>query len=200
MTPRGLSASSIDGGKKWEGLQKVHIKPMNKKVKTIFLDRDGVINLKALEGEYIKSWKEFHFLRGVIDAIRLLNDNNYRVIIITNQRGIARHLMTMQDLHVIHSSMEEVLQRHGAHIDGIYVCPHEKGTCHCRKPDIGLFLQAEQDFPIDKSKSWMIGDSKSDIEAGRNYGIRTIAVANFILLADKQFPDLLNAVHFLINR
>lgn len=197
MTPRGLSSSSIDG---WEGLQKVHIKPMNKKVKTIFLDRDGVINLKALEGEYIKSWKEFHFLRGVIDAIRLLNDNNYRVIIITNQRGIARHLMTMQDLHVIHSSMEEVLQRHGAHIDGIYVCPHEKGTCHCRKPDIGLFLQAEQDFPIDKSRSWMIGDSKSDIEAGRNYGIRTIAVANFILLADKQFPDLLNAVHFLINR
>lgn len=178
----------------------MHIKPMNKKVKTIFLDRDGVINLKALEGEYIKSWKEFHFLRGVIDAIRLLNENNYRVIIITNQRGIARHLMTMQDLHVIHSSMEEVLQRHGAHIDGIYVCPHEKGTCHCRKPDIGLFLQAEQDFPIDKSKSWMIGDSKSDIEAGRNYGIRTIAVANFILLADKQFPDLLNAVHFLINR
>lgn len=177
----------------------MHIKPMNKKVKTIFLDRDGVINLKALEGEYIKSWKEFHFLRGVIDAIRLLNDNNYRVIIITNQRGIARHLMTMQDLHVIHSSMEEVLQRHGAHIDGIYVCPHEKGTCHCRKPDIGLFLQAEQDFPIDKSKSWMIGDSKSDIEAGRNYGIHTIAVSNPIPLSDKQFPDLLSAVNFIVN-
>ena len=170
------------------------------KEKTVFLDRDGVINEKAPEGDYIKSWKEFHFLPGVIDAIRLLNDNDWHIIIITNQRGIARNLMTLKNLQAIHSAMEEELCKQGAHIDGIYVCRHEKGTCHCRKPDIGLFLQAEQDFPIDKSKSWMIGDSKSDIEAGRNYGIRTIAVANFIHLADKQFPNLLNAVHFLINR
>lgn len=167
--------------------------------KTVFLDRDGVINVKAPEGDYIKSWSEFHFLSGAIEAIRLLNDHNWHVVIITNQRGIARHLMTMQDLHVIHSSMEEALQRHGAHIDGIYVCPHEKGTCHCRKPDIGLFLQAEQDFPVDKSKSWMIGDSQSDIEAGRNYGIRTISVVNLNPLADKQFPNLLSAVNFLLN-
>ena len=170
------------------------------KEKTVFLDRDGVINEKAPEGDYIKSWSDFHFLPGTIEAIRLLNDHNWHVVIITNQRGIARHLMTMHDLNRIHFFLKEELQNHGAHVDGIYVCPHEKGTCHCRKPDIGLFLQAEQDFPIDKSKSWMIGDSKSDIEAGRNYGIRTIAVANFILLADKQFPNLLNAVHFLINR
>ena len=101
---------------------------MNKNVGTVFLDRDGVINVKAPEGDYIKSWSEFHFLPGVIDAIRLLNDNNYLVIIITNQRGVARHMMTMQNLHDIHSSMEEELQRYGAHIDGIYVCPHEKGT------------------------------------------------------------------------
>lgn len=172
---------------------------MNGNARTVFLDRDGVINVKAPEGDYIKSWGEFHFLPGVIDAIRLLNDNNYRVIIITNQRGIARHMMTMQNLHEIHSSMEEELHRHGAHIDGIYVCPHEKGTCHCRKPEIGLFLQAEKEFPIDKSKSWMIGDSESDIEAGRNYGIRTIAVANPIQLADKQFPDLLSAAYFIVN-
>lgn len=173
---------------------------MNMKEKTVFLDRDGVINEKAPEGDYIKSWKEFHFLPGAIDAIRLLNDNDWHIIIITNQRGIARNLMTQKNLQAIHSAMEEELCKHGAHIDGIYVCPHEKGTCHCRKPDIGLFLQAEQDFPVDKSKSWMIGDSQSDIEAGRNYGIRTISVVNLNPLADKQFPNLLSAVNFLINR
>lgn len=167
--------------------------------KTVFLDRDGVINVKAPEGDYIKSWSEFHFLPGAIEAIRLLNDHNWHVVIITNQRGIARQLMTMHDLNRIHFFLEEELQNHGAHVDGIYVCPHEKGTCHCRKPDIGLFLQAEQDFPVDKSKSWMIGDSQSDIEAGRNYGIRTISVVNLNPLADKQFPNLLSAVNFLIN-
>lgn len=167
--------------------------------KTVFLDRDGVINVKAPEGDYIKSWSEFHFLPGAIEAIRLLNDHNWHVVIITNQRGIARHLMTMQDLNRIHFFMEEELQNHGAHVDGVYVCPHEKGTCHCRKPDIGLFMQAEQDFPVDKSKSWMIGDSQSDIEAGRNYGIRTISVVNLNPLADKQFPNLLSAVNFLVN-
>lgn len=167
--------------------------------KTVFLDRDGVINVKAPEGDYIKSWGEFHFLPGAIEAIRLLNDHNWHVVIITNQRGIARHLMTMHDLNKIHFFMEEELQNHGAHVDGIYVCPHEKGTCHCRKPDIGLFLQAEQEFPVDKSKSWMVGDSESDIKAGRNYGIRTIAVANPIPLADKQFPGLLSAAYFIVN-
>lgn len=168
--------------------------------KAVFLDRDGVINVKAPEGDYIKSWSEFHFLSGAIEAIKKLNQNHWLVIIITNQRGIARHLMTMDDLQNIHYSMEKELNKHGAHIDGIYVCPHEKGTCHCRKPDIGLFLQAEKDFSINKSRSWMIGDSKTDIEAGRNYGIHTIAVVNSISLADKQFPDLLSAAQFIINR
>ena len=167
--------------------------------KTVFLDRDGVINVKAPEGDYIKSWSEFHFLPGAIEAIRLLNDHNWHVVIITNQRGIARQLMTMHDLNRIHFFLEEELQNRGAHVDGIYVCPHEKGTCHCRKPDIVLFMQAEQDFPVDKSKSWMIGDSQSDIEAGRNYGIRTISVVNLNPLADKQFPNLLSAVNFLVN-
>lgn len=75
--------------------------------KTAFLDRDGVINLKAPEGDYIKSWSEFHFLPGAIEAIRLLNDHNWHVVIITNQRGIARHLMTMHDLNRIHFSWKK---------------------------------------------------------------------------------------------
>ena len=78
---------------------------MNMKEKTVFLDRDGVINEKAPEGDYIKSWKEFHFLPGAIDAIRLLNDNDWHIIIITNQRGIARNLMTLKNLQAIHSAM-----------------------------------------------------------------------------------------------
>lgn len=167
--------------------------------KTIFLDRDGVINIKAPEGDYIKLWSEFHFLPGAVEAIRLLNDNDWCVVIVTNQRGVSRHLMTMHDLNMIHFSMEAELQKHGAHIDRIFICPHEKGTCRCRKPDIGLFLKAEREFHVDKFNSWMIGDSQSDIEAGRNYGIHTIAVANSIPMADKQFPNLLSAVNFLVN-
>lgn len=166
---------------------------------TVFLDRDGVINVKAAEGDYIKSCNEFHFLPGAIDAIHLLNVNHWQVVIITNQRGIARHLMTKVELQNIHSFMLKELKKDDAHIDGIFICPHEKGTCHCRKPEIGLFLQAEKKFFVDKSKSWMVGDSKSDIEAGRNYGIHTIAIAKPISLADKQFPDLLSAAKFIVN-
>ena len=80
----------------------------------------------------------------------------------------------MSDVDEIHETMCRTLDEAGAHIEKVYVCPHESGTCNCRKPDIGLFLQAEQDFEIDKQHSWMVGDSDSDVEAGRRYGVRTI--------------------------
>ncbi|MBR6676349.1 MAG: HAD family hydrolase [Clostridia bacterium] len=142
--------------------------------KVAFLDRDGIINKKAPEHQYITRPEDFIFLDNVPRAIKLLNDNGYLVIIITNQRGIARGLMTMDDLTAVHHSMCERLKKSGAHIDNIYVCPHNNGECNCRKPDIGLFLKAESDYTIDKSQSFMIGDSESDIVAGQRYGIRSI--------------------------
>ena len=142
--------------------------------KTVFLDRDGLINQQAPIHDYVKSWEEFHFLPGVPQAIHKLNEAGYLVLVVTNQRGVARGMLQMKDVTAIHEEMCQELARNGAIIQKVYVCPHEIGTCSCRKPDIGLFLQAECDFEIDKERSWMIGDSDSDVEAGRKYGVRTI--------------------------
>jgi len=148
--------------------------------RAVFLDRDGVINRQAAEHDYIKCWNEFFFLPDVPAAIARLNRAGYLVLIVTNQRGIARGLISAAELQSIHETMCKELQSRGAHIDGIYVCPHDIGQCHCRKPDIGLFLQAEQDFQIDKAGSWMVGDSDSDVEAGNNYGVKTIQTTKLI--------------------
>lgn len=142
--------------------------------RAVFLDRDGLINRKAAEHDYVKCLNEFFFLPDVPEAIARLNRAGYLVFVVTNQRGIARGLMSAADLQSIHEKMCAELQSCGAHIDGIYVCPHDIGQCHCRKPDIGLFLQAERDFQIDKAGSWMVGDSDSDVEAGKRYGVQTI--------------------------
>ena len=115
---------------------------------------------------------------GVPEAINALHAAGYRILIVTNQRGVARGLLTSAKLDAVHRYMCAEIEAHGGRIDGIYVCPHEEGTCDCRKPQIGLFLQAEQDFAIDKPNSWMIGDSDSDIEAGRRYGVRTIRTSS----------------------
>lgn len=167
--------------------------------KIIFLDRDGVINRKAHPHDYIKSVNEFQMLPGVGHAIHLLNDAGYKVVIVTNQRGIARGLMTMEDLNQVHQFMKKELLSSGAHIDDIFVCPHDIGQCRCRKPDIGLFLQAEKKFEINKEKSYMIGDSRTDIEAGKNYGIKTISINGPDFDADHDSSSLLEAVNWSIK-
>ena len=111
---------------------------------------------------------------GVPEAIRTLNEAGYLVLVVTSQRGVARGMMTLEAVEDVHRHMYAALEEAGAHIDGIYVCPHNEGECHCRKPEIGLFLQAERDFSIDKAASWMVGDSDTDTEAGERYGVRTI--------------------------
>lgn len=143
-------------------------------VKAVFLDRDGLINQQAPEHDYIKRWEDFRFLPGVLEAVRNLNAAGYLALVVTNQRGVARGIMTMESLHDIHRHMCAAFAEHGAKISGVYTCPHAEGTCCCRKPDIGLFLQAERAFDIDKAHSWMVGDSDSDVEAGRRYGVRAI--------------------------
>lgn len=142
--------------------------------KVVFLDRDGLINQKAPEHDYIKRWENFKFLHGVLEAVKKLNAAGYLTVIVTNQRGVACGMMTMDVLDAIHRNMCAAFAENGGEISGVYVCPHEQGACSCRKPDIGLFLQAEHDFEIDKVQSWMVGDSNSDVEAGRRYGVRTI--------------------------
>jgi histidinol-phosphate phosphatase family protein len=145
-------------------------------VNTVFIDRDGVINRKR-DDDYVKSWAEFEFLPKAKEALALLSRSGYRVIIVTNQRGIARGLMTAADLSDIHRRMQDELAEAGALITAIYHCPHDSGECTCRKPETGLFLQAQRDFPdVDFSRSILIGDSTSDMQAGDLLGCRNIFV------------------------
>lgn len=155
--------------------------------KIIFLDRDGVINKKAPEAEYVKLWDEFEFLPGAIEAMALLAQNNYKIFIISNQAGIARGAMTEQDLKEIHGNMEKELEKHNVKIEKIYYCPHGwDDGCECRKPKPGMLFQAAREYDLDLSKSLFIGDDERDLQAGNAAGCRT-------LLVDSEF-SLLRAV------
>ena len=148
----------------------------------MFLDRDGLINRK-LENDYVKSWDEFQFLPGVIEAIKAINEKGlpsseakgYLVIVVTNQRGIAKGLMTEKDLEEIHRRMLKELNKHGARIDDIFYCPHDiSDNCNCRKPKPGMLIQAQKKWNIDFARSFIIGDSNSDTEAGQRVGCQGI--------------------------
>lgn len=145
---------------------------------TVFLDRDGVINRKPPTGEYVTRWSDFEFLPGVPDAIARMTSAGLRVVVATNQRGIARGLVEKAEVERIHHRMAEILAKSGGRIDAVYYCPHDDGECDCRKPATGLFRQAQSDDPtIDFAKSVVIGDSLSDIQAGSAIGARTILIA-----------------------
>ena len=144
--------------------------------KAVFLDRDGTIN-RMLENDYVKSWEEFELLPGTAEAIRGLKAKGYLVIVITNQRGIGKGIMTEEDIEQVHRRMCEELALAGAYIDDIFYCPHNiEDDCSCRKPKPGLLLQAQAKWDIDLERSFLIGDMDSDIEAGRAVGCATIKV------------------------
>jgi D-glycero-D-manno-heptose 1,7-bisphosphate phosphatase len=157
--------------------------------RTAFLDRDGTINVKPPDHEYVTSPAEFHYLPGAEEAIRLLAETGWRVVVVTNQRGIALGRMTAEAVDRIHRVLMELP------VAAVYVCPHEKGMCDCRKPGTGLFLQAQRDFPeIEFAHSVVIGDAPSDIAAGEALGCRTILVGRSPL------PSLLDAARTLAGR
>lgn len=149
----------------------------------IFLDRDGVINRKKPEGEYVSRWQEFEFLPGALDAIRRFVQKRIPVFVVTNQRGVARGDITEGALSDIHARMSGEFEKSRAALSGIYTCTHDEGNCGCRKPMPGLLLRAAEEHGIDLARSYMIGDSASDIEAGRRAGTYTI------LLTDNPLRD-----------
>lgn len=140
----------------------------------VFLDRDGVINKKMPEGSYVTRWEEFAFLSGSISAVERLTRHNIPVFVVTNQRGASRGLVSMEALSHIHKNMAEAFRAGGAQLTGIYLCAHDHNTCKCRKPLPGLLLEAARNHDIDLASSYTIGDSVSDIEAGRRAGTTTI--------------------------
>ena len=137
--------------------------------KVVFLDRDGVINRDS--PDYIKSWSEFEFLPGSLEAITLLTLNEFATIIITNQSVINRKMVSRKELEYMHTMMKKAVTSNGGHITDIFYCPHvPEDRCNCRKPNPGLILKAEQKYRIDITASVMVGDSAKDIECARNAG------------------------------
>jgi D-glycero-D-manno-heptose 1,7-bisphosphate phosphatase len=172
--------------------------------KAAFLDRDGVINRKAPEGRYITRWEEMHFLPGVHEAIRSLNEAGFLVIVVSNQRCVAKRLITTQEVDALHALMLRELQAADARIDAIYFCPHDyQPPCRCRKPQPGMLLDAAQKYDINLAASWMIGDSPQDGEAGRSAGCKTARVTVDDRFASGDFdisgPSLLSVVHRILQ-
>ena len=143
--------------------------------KAVFLDRDGTI---ARDVHYCRRVEDFELLPTIPEAIKLLSANNFKVIVITNQSGIARRYFTEETLARIHKKMDEELAEHGSRLDAIYYCPHHPDDgCECRKPKTALFLQAAKELHIDPSRSFAIGDMQMDIDAGKALGCKTVLVA-----------------------
>lgn len=152
--------------------------PMNGNVHptgAIFLDRDGVINRNR--DDHVRSWHEFTFMPNVLESVRLLSETGLPIFVVTNQAIISRGLATEADLAEIHARMTEAITEAGGHITRVYYCPHDAHeNCNCRKPKPGMLLQAQRDFGIDLSRSFLVGDAWTDVEAGLSVGARSILV------------------------
>jgi D-glycero-D-manno-heptose 1,7-bisphosphate phosphatase len=160
--------------------------PFFPEVEFVFLDRDGVINRKPVEGDYICDWSRFVILPGVEEAIRTLNHSGKTVAVVTNQRGIALGLYTERDLADIHHRLQDHFRANGGHIDAFYYCPHDRNQCDCRKPGTALLEKAFHDFPGARAhNSLLIGDSLSDIQAAKKMDMRSIFIEGE---SDRQKP------------
>lgn len=140
-------------------------------LKVVFLDRDGVINRKPKDHEYVVRLEDFVLNAGIIDLLRSYIGGGLKFIIITNQRGVAKGLLTENDLRYIHEKMLVTLREYGIEIFDIFYCPHNVGECSCRKPQPGLIMMAKEKHNIDLESSVLISDSSADIEMGVLAGI-----------------------------
>lgn len=148
--------------------------------RAVFLDRDGTLNV---EREYLYRPEEFTFCTGAVEALRLLNQAGYLVVVVTNQSGVARGYYGEPEVQALHHHIDTLLQQQGAYIDAWYYCPHHpdgiepyRKVCGCRKPLPGMLQQAAVDLGISLADSWMIGDKLIDVEAGLAAGCRTVLV------------------------
>lgn len=149
--------------------------------KIVFMDRDGTINEEV---NYLFRSEDMKLLPGAARAIGRLNRAGFRVVVATNQAGVARGYYTEEDVRRLHRYMNEELEKEGAHIDRFFFCPHHpqaglgpyRTDCECRKPKPGLLRMAEQEYEVDKAHSYMIGDKLADVQAGQSYGVTGILV------------------------
>jgi D-glycero-D-manno-heptose 1,7-bisphosphate phosphatase len=143
----------------------------------VFFDRDGVVNKSPGEG-FVERWEDFELLPEFVDVLRLVRGRGYEAVIVTNQSGVARGVMSAESVEEIHANLRQVLREaHALDLLDILVCPHLGDACDCRKPKPGMLLEAARRHGIDLPGSWMVGDQERDIEAGRRGGCRTILVS-----------------------
>lgn len=145
--------------------------------KNLFLDRDGVINRRII-GSYVRHWGEWEFLERVQEALAVLARKFDRIVVVTNQQGVAKGIMTAQELEQLHEQMLQHIRQAGGRIDKVYACmEHERANSYNRKPNPGMAMQAQADFPaIDLEASIMVGDSVSDLVFGQQLGMRTVLI------------------------
>lgn len=151
---------------------------VSKLTPAVFLDRDGTINV---EKNYVHRIEDWEWIEGAQESILRLNQAGFKVVVVSNQAGIARKIYSPADVGRLHAFVSAELQKIGATIDAFYYCPHhpeygDERACYCRKPSPGMLLRAADDLMIDLSRSWMIGDKLIDVEAGRATNVATILV------------------------
>lgn len=171
--------------------------------KAVFLDRDGTM---AKDVPYCSRPQDFKLFPDTAKAVRLLNEHGFKVIVVTNQSGIARGYFTKETLAEIHQKMKEELAKEGAWVDAVYYCPHHPDdNCDCRKPKPKLVLQAAKDYDIDPKQSFVVGDLQMDIELGKAVGCKTIltgdpsAIGSEQAMPDAIIPNLLEAARTILE-
>ena len=143
----------------------------------IFLDRDGVLNFPPIRKRYITSWEEFRFLPGVFAALRKLKSTGRKILVVSNQAGVARGLFSKSQLNGITERMLREIGAHGGRIHAVYYCTHvPERRCVCRKPKPGMALRAARRFSLNLRDSVLVGDNGTDIEMGRAAGCKTVLV------------------------
>lgn len=171
----------------------------------VFLDRDGTINREV---GFLSDPDMLELLPGVVEAIKMLNENGWLVVVVSNQSGIGRGYFTREMVKRVHQRVRDMLADQRVCLDAIYYCPHRPDAgCDCRKPEIGLLRQAVADFGIDLSRSYVVGDKPSDMEMGHRAGCGTVLVLtgygggtqDRITHVDFVAPDLCSAVHWILR-
>ncbi len=168
----------------------------------MLLDRDGTLNLKPEDGDYITTVDQLELLPAAAEAVRRLNDAGVPVAVVTNQRGVALGRLTRTQLGHVHAALRARLNAQGAQLNRIYYCPHDRGACRCRKPEPGLLERAGRDFGVPMALAAMVGDADSDVEAGRRAGALTVQLIDEgrPSAAELTVPDLAAAVDLLLGR
>ena len=159
----------------------------------VFFDRDGVVNESPGVGRYVLDWSEFRLQQGFVDALKVVRECGYVAAVVTNQRAVARGIISLDKISGMHRNLRELLlNAHGLELLDVMVCPHDSNECHCRKPEPGMLLELARRHALDLPCSWMVGDAETDVEAGRRAGCRTILVnpAPVVTIADFTTPTM----------